>query len=120
MLPTLSHAVNWRQHLSHCNWDEACAKEQARARKLWNEQSWDDDLKGACYTQHLSSTYIMDRDYVAAVDCVYALQSDRNIQEAIKAQTERDLAEASLARERAERARENAELYLQGAPAKGD
>ena len=69
-------AANWRNHMSKCNGNKACALEQSRAEDLWNNQAWDDDLKQVCRT-HISSSYIKNQDYIGAANCVYALQKSR-------------------------------------------
>ena len=87
------YSSDWRAHLLACDLDRLCAKEQAKARDLWESQRWDEDLKDVC-RMHVSASYIRYRDYVLAVNCVFGLQTERNEREALNAQTEKGRAEA--------------------------
>ena len=88
-----AYASDWRVHLSACDQDRLCAKEQAKALILWESQPWDEDLKDVC-RMHVSASHIRYRDYVLAVNCVFGLQTERNKKEALNAQKEKDRAEA--------------------------
>jgi hypothetical protein len=92
-----AYSSDWQVHLSACDYDRLCAKEQAKARDLWESQPWDEDLKDVC-RMHVSASYIRYRDYVLAVNCVFGLQTVRNEKEALNAQTEKDRAEANYYR----------------------
>jgi hypothetical protein len=106
ILVTTAQAASWRDFMSHCNNNKACAQEQLKAYELWNGQSWDADLKQSC-SSHVSASYNKERDYVAAVNCVYPLQTARQDYQAQQAQIKRDLAEA-------ERAKQEARYYKRG------
>lgn len=67
-------ASDWRVHLSICNQDPDCAKEQAAARDLWDNQDWSPDLKETCRKQHIQ---VYAKDYRAALTCVSELEKQR-------------------------------------------
>jgi hypothetical protein len=54
-------------------------REQARAQELWERQDWDNSFKNACRQAHVK-TYA--KDYVSAVNCVSALQQEKQAQAA--------------------------------------
>lgn len=74
ILPTIGLASDWRVHLSVCNQDPNCAKEQAVARDLWDSQKWTPELKESCRKQYIQ-TY--SKDYKGAVSCVQTLEKQR-------------------------------------------
>ena len=73
-LPAAVSASDWRVHLSICNQDAACAKEQAVARDLWDSQEWTPEFKESCRQQYVQ---MYSKDYRAAVKCVTALEEKR-------------------------------------------
>ena len=73
-LPATCYGTNWRVHLKVCNQDVACAKEQAKARDLWDKQKWSKDLKASCRKQFIEPYW---KDYVGAVNCVSQLEKSR-------------------------------------------
>ena len=74
LTPTIGLAANWRVHLKVCNQDVACAKEQAKARDLWDGQKWSKDLKQSCKKQYIQPYW---KDYTGAVNCVSQLERSR-------------------------------------------
>lgn len=73
-IPVTLSASDWRVHLSICNQDPACAKEQAAARDLWDNQNWSSDLKETCRKQYIQ---VYEKDYRAALKCVSELEKQR-------------------------------------------
>lgn len=73
-IPVTGAASDWRMHLSICNQDPPCAKEQAAARDLWDNQSWSSDLKETCRKQYIQA---YEKDYRAALKCVSELEKQR-------------------------------------------
>ena len=74
LTPVCSYGSNWRVHLKVCNQDIACAKEQEKARDLWNKQAWSKDLKESCRKQYIEPYW---KDYIGAVNCVSQLEKAR-------------------------------------------
>lgn len=73
-IPVYGYGGNWRVHLKVCNQDAACAKEQEKARDLWNKQKWSKELKQTCRKQHIQPYW---KDYTGAVNCVVQLENSR-------------------------------------------
>ncbi len=72
--PVIALASDWRVHLSICNQDVTCAKEQAVARDLWDSQDWTPEFKESCRKQYIQ---MYAKDYRAAVKCVAALEEKK-------------------------------------------
>lgn len=81
---------NWRYHGKVCGWDETCMKAQAHAQNLWTSRDWDPFFATGCRQAHIK-TYA--KDYVSAVNCVLALQKEKQENKAIQDQVARDRAE---------------------------
>lgn len=79
-------ASDWRMHLSICNQDPACAKQQAAARDLWDNQNWSPDLKETCRKQHIQ---VYAKDFSSAVKCVTELEKQRQEFELKQAEIDR-------------------------------
>jgi len=73
-LPVMGHGGDWRVHLKVCNQDAGCAKEQEKARDLWNKQKWSKELKKSCRKQYIQPYW---KDYTGAVNCVALLENSR-------------------------------------------
>ena len=74
VIPTSGYGGNWRVHLKVCNQDAACAKEQEKARDLWDKQKWNRELKQSCRKQYIQPYW---KDYTGAVNCVVQLENSR-------------------------------------------
>jgi len=74
LLPVSACADNWRIHMKVCNQDTACAKAQAKARDLWDNMAWTEQLKRSCRKQYIQPYW---KDYSGAVNCVVQLESAR-------------------------------------------
>ncbi len=72
--PSIGFSSDWRVHLSICNQDPACAKEQAAARDLWDSQNWTPELKESCRKQYIQ---VYSKDYRSAVQCLTSLEKKR-------------------------------------------
>jgi len=89
-IPITTFASDWRVHLGICKQDADCAKEQAVARDMWDNQPWTMDLKESCRKQFIE---VYSKDYRAAVKCVSALEEKKQ---------EFDLRQAEIDRKRRE------------------
>lgn len=74
LVPSIGSADNWRVHLKVCNQDTACAKEQAKARDLWDNMDWTEELKRSCRKQYIQPYW---KDYIGAVNCVSQMENAR-------------------------------------------
>lgn len=74
IIPLTVSASDWRMYLGICNQDPVCAKEQAAARDIWDNQNWSTDLKATCRKQYIQ---VYAKDYRAAVTCVSELEKQR-------------------------------------------
>ena len=85
-------------HLKVCKQDKVCAKEQARARDLWDKQAWSKDLKESCRKQYTEPSW---KDYAGAVNCISQLEKARQdfrLMEAEKRKREKTSILAELGR----------------------
>lgn len=105
---TAQAGSNWRNHVKVCNGNKVCMKEQAKAQDLWTGQVWDEDLKRTC-DHHLQ---MYNKDYIAAVNCVYPLQVSRQDYIARQTQNERDRAETQRARAEARYYRRGGRVFV--------
>lgn len=85
-LPAPGFSSDWRVHLSICNQDSACAREQAAARSLWDSRQWTPELKESCRKQHIQA---YAKDYRSAVQCVTDLEKQRQDMEIREAYIDR-------------------------------
>lgn len=86
VLPAGLTASDWRVHLSICNQDPACAKEQAASRDLWDSQRWTPELKESCRKKYIGP---YAKDYSNALKCVTELEKQRQEMEKNEAYIDR-------------------------------